>query len=363
MAHIDATARITTTTLDNALRIKVEPIFRRSYFLDQLRERGRISFKNHGRKLTWWPRMRRRTISPGSGTNINIPFPQTNVRREVSLPWRHYTLGESVDPFELLVNQNKETAIFDIADEVVSGAAEDFVEDFRLKLYVDGNAGAGTDLHGLNSCMSVNGLIANSKACNPNDTYAGVSTALGAIGSWTPDANDGWPTGQGSSEYNWWSPLVVDYHHTDWVGVADWQTSWQQVVRYATTYQSILQKRDPDTLLLNPELLREAKDSLESDQRFILNEQTGTTHVGHKTLLFEELVIATEYGVPDGVGYFLNFDALELRCLTEQLVQTMTDTDITSGGTKLYAFQFWGNLMINAPSFLAKLVAQSALGT
>jgi hypothetical protein len=156
---------------------------------------------------------------------------------------------------------------------------------------------------------------------------------------------------------------VVDYQHTDWTGTANWQTSWQQAVRYAMTYQSILQQRQPDTLLLNPELLREAKDSLESVQRFELTQQCGTTQVGHKTFQFEDVTIATEYGVPDGVGYFLNFDALELRCLTEQLVQTMQDTDITAGGVKLYAFQFWGNLMIEAPSFLAKLVAQSALGT
>lgn len=362
MAHIDATSRISTTTLDAALRIKVEPIFTKSFFLDALKQRGRLMFGQSGDFMTWRPRMRRRTITAGTGTNITIPFPQTNVRRKVSLPWRHYTLGESIEQYELLVNKD-ENAVFSIMEDAVDGAADDFIEDFRLKLYADGNAGAANDIHGLESCMQVTGLVANSKVGDPTDNYAGVATNLGVTGSWTPDSGDGWPTGQGSAEYKWWSPLVVDYQHTGWAGTANWTTSWQQAVRYGMTYQSVLQKRDPDTLLLNPEMLREAKDSLESSQRFVLNEQTGTTHVGHKTLLFEDVVIATEYGVPDGVGYFLNFDALELRCLTEQLVQTMQDTDITSGGTKLYSFQFWGNLLIQAPSFLCKLAPISALGT
>ncbi|MHC4177853.1 MAG: hypothetical protein ACYSWU_10120, partial [Planctomycetota bacterium] len=190
MAHIDATARIVTTTLNAELRRKVEPLFRRSYFLDQLKQRGKISFNNHGDFMQWRPRKRRRTITAGSGTNVTIPFPQTNVRQKVNRPWRHYTLGESIEQYELLVNQNKETAIFSIMEDTVDGAADDFVESFRLKLYTDGNAGNGDELHGLESCMSVNGCVTNSKAGDPNDTYASVSTALNVSGDWTADSGD-----------------------------------------------------------------------------------------------------------------------------------------------------------------------------
>jgi len=362
MAHIEATARIKTTTLDAALRVKVEPVFRKSYFLEALRSRGRISFNESGEYMTWRPRKRARSITAGSGTNIEIPFPQTNIRAKVSLPWRHYYLGESIEYYELLVNKG-ENAVFSIMDDAVDAAADDFVRSFRPKLYSDGDAGAGNELHGLESCMAVNGLITNSKCCNPNDTYATTSTALGVGGAWTADTGDGWPTGTGDPEYHWWSPIVIDYNHPDWAGANNWTTSWQQVLRYGQTYLSNLQQEDPDVCLLHPELLREAKDSLESAQRFELTQQEGRTNVGHKTLLFEDIEIATEYGMPDGVGYFLSFENLQLRCLTSQLVETQQDTDIVSGGTKLVSFQFFGNLMIYAPSFLAKLLGYSAAGT
>jgi hypothetical protein len=364
MAFYDSTAQINTTTIDNYLRIKVEPIFKLSYLLNELKARGQILHNQHGKTTVWFPRFRRRTITPGSGNPVNIAFPNVNVRKEVSLPWRHYQLGESIPYISILQNQNRETAIFSIVQDTIDGGAEDFMEDFRRKVFFDGNAGTGKDIHGLESIFSVNGLVTDSMVGDPNDSYAGLSTALGVSGSWTPDSDDGWPTGSGATEYHWWSPLVVDYQNSGWTGtVKDWTTTWQQVLNYALMYQGILQKKEVDVVLLNPELFRQAKDSLQSTQRFILSERSKPTDVGFKRLSYEDVEFATEYSVPDGVGYLLNLNEIELRCMTAQLVETQQDTDITSGGQRLFSFQFYGNMLIKAPSFQAKLQPISALGT
>lgn len=365
MAHYESTAQINTTTLDNFLRVKVEPIFRESYFMEQMQARGKILFGQGGKTaVNWKPRFRRRKLTAGAANPVNIPFPNVNVRRECELPWRHYYLGESIPMMSILQNQNTKTALFNIIEDTTTGAAEDFVTDFKEKLYCDGNAGTQRDIHGLESIFSVNGCVANSVAGNPNDSFAGHSTALGLSGTWTPNAGNGWPTGQGDTEYNWWSPLVVDYQNANFTGVIhDWETQWQQAIRFGQIYQGLLQKKTPDVLLLNAELDRRARDTLEDVQRLVVNEPHQQVNVGPKKLLFEDINIVTEYACPDAVGYWLNFDHIELRCMTDQLVKTMQDVDIVSGGTRMFSFQFFGNLVIWAPSFLAKLVAISALGT
>jgi len=364
MAHYESTAQINTTTIDNYLRIKVEPIFRSSFLLNELKSRGQILYKQHGKTLVWFPRFRRRRIVAGAGNPINIDFANRNVRRQVTLPWRQYQLGESIPYISILQNQNRETAIFNIVQDTIDGGADDFMVDFREKLFGDGNAGTGKDIHGLESIFSVNGLVPSSRVGLPNDNYAGMSTALGVSGSWTPDAGDGWPTGTGDVEYHWWSPIVVDYQNAAWTGTTkNWQTTWQQALNYALTYQSTLQKKDVDVVLLNPELKRLCSDSLESTQRFILSEKSGEANLGFKRLMYEDVQIVTEYAVPDGVGYLLNLSEIELRCMEGQLVSTQQDTDITSGGTRLFSFLFFGNMLIRAPSFQSKLDAISALGT
>ena len=363
MAHYEPTSSVFTTTIDAYLKKKVEPIYRLNYLMGQMEARGKIIFNQHGLKIDWRPKFRRRKITAGAGSPVNIQFPDTNVRRICTLPWRHYHLGESIPYISVLQNQNSKTALFDLVQEKTDGAAEDFVTDFRERLYVDGNAGTQQDIHGLESIFSVNGCVANSVAGNPNDSYAGHSTALGLSGSWVPNAGNGWPTGKGDTEYCWWSPLVIDYQNADWTGVGNWEVTWQQAIRYGHQYQSLLQKKAPDVLLLNAELERRARDTLESDQRFIVNNDTGTVNMGPKRLLFEDVNIVTEYGVPDAVGYFLSFDQIELRCLTPQLVVSQEDRDITGGGTRMFSFQAYLNMVIWAPSFLAKLAPITPLGT
>lgn len=362
MAHIEATARIDTNILNRYLRVVCEPIKRKSVVYQELDRRNRISFNNFGKTCEWRARYKRRTITAGLGTAVAISFPQTPIRKVLSLPWRHYQLGESISYYETLLSKNRETALFPIVEEVTGTCAEDFLESFRLKLYGDGNAGTGRELHGFDSFTANIGALSGSKVADPSDTYAGISTALNQGGDWSGT----WPVGTGDTEYCWSSPFLCDVNNSGFTGYASGVGStWQQAIRYVTTFGSALQQQEYDLLVICSDWYNVIRDSLESDQRFNVTATSGsgTTDVGFKTLDFEGLKIAHEYGCPDNAGYFWNFDKVELRCLTGQLVEMMQDTDITAGGQKLYAFQFYGNMMFQAPSFFAKLVEATALGT
>jgi hypothetical protein len=360
--HIVATPRIEVSTLHKYIRDRVEPIFRKSVLMAELKKRGRISFNHGGDIMEWRPRIRRRDITAGNGNPVAISFPRTNTKMKVSLPWRQYQMGESITKYEKLTTQNSAETFFKIAQDVVKEMMDDFVESFRQKLYGDGGVNT-KDIHGLESMFSVNGCVTNSKVGNPNDTYANKSTALGTLGGdWTPDTGDGWPTGTGKVEYHAWSPMVIDYQNSGWAATTKtWKNTWMEAIRYGTTYMGVLQKQEPDMLILTAEMVREMKDSLDASQHF-LAEVKPTTDVGYKELTFEGLTIAYEYGVPEGCGYFLDFDAIELMSMQGQLVEKADDTDITTS-TDLIALDFYGNMRFEAPSYFGKLAAITALGT
>ena len=65
---------------------------------------------------------------------------------------------------------------------------------FGEKFYDDGNATATPrTLHGLESWFANSGsCVTDSLVADPNDTYAGVSCALGTTGTWTAETDGGW---------------------------------------------------------------------------------------------------------------------------------------------------------------------------
>ncbi|KKL99535.1 hypothetical protein LCGC14_1813450 [marine sediment metagenome] len=362
---IPINARIETSAINAYTAKRIEPIYRKSVLMGMLKSRGRMNMGLSGKTACdWFPRFRRRDIVAGDGNPVSISFPSTNTRRPCSLDWINYNLGESLTKMErLTTGGDPKNVLFKIVDDVIDQLGGDFEESFRLKLFEDGNATGSKEISGLETIFSVNGVVSGSMAGDPNDNYAGQSTALGVTGDWTPDSGDGWPTGTGDTEYNWWSPLVVDYQNSGWEATTKtWVNTWQEAVGYAITYLSLLQTSPPDVLLLNGELLRLAKRSLQGIQRFEITQSSELTKLGHKTLQYEGLEIVTEYGIPSGVGYFLNFDKLELRSLQDVLFGKADDNDITTS-TELLALDFYGQLVIWAPSYFGKLAPVTALGT
>lgn len=354
--YIAATPRLEASTLKKYLRQKCEPIFRRSILMEGMKSHNRITFNHSGLEMEWRPRIKRRTITAGQGFSKRHSFPQVTREIKVTLPWRQYGMGSSITKQERLVNKGKAEQFFDLVKRTMDNDMEDFTKDFGLKLYSDGG-GTSTDIHGLESIFSVSGLVGSGPAGNPNDTYAGTSTALAALGgSWTGD----WPVGTGSYEYCAWSPLVVDYNATFFEGDT-WAENWRQALRFGQMYLGKIQNQEPDVCVLDSELIRNAKDSLDSSDKFVVTVRP-TTEVSFKEILFEDIKLAYEYGTPANVGYWLTWDMLELCSLQGQLVDLEEDKDITVGATD-YAYDFWGNLKIWYPSGFGKLAAISAAGT
>ncbi len=354
---IDASAVLTTSTLDAYLKIKVEPIFTSSVLMGGMKSHGRVTYNNSGKSLQWEPKIRRRTITAGGAYSVGIEFPSRNMKMIANLPWVTYNLGEKITKFDKLANRGAEVQLANLVDDVIEGMADDFMVDFSTKLYTDGGAAGSLDLHGFETWFGSTGsLISSSRLADPSDTYATKSTVLGALGGdWTGN----FPIGSGDRDYHAWSPFIVDYNHADWTGDPTWQNSWQEVLNYTMAYLGRLQKKTPDICLLNTDLFRQCKDSLRSQERFVVTTKSKLVDIGFKTVMFENLEIADEYNVPTDTGYIFSWDQLELKSMQDQLVAYDDDRRIETSDD-LYAADFYGQLQCLAPSYFAKLTPISA---
>ncbi len=372
MAYIDAGARLKLSLIAEEIRKKVEPIFRNHVLMGALRGHGRITYNHSSDEVKWHPRVLRRPLVPGIGNVTETTFGQTNTRIEMTLPWRMYEMGESTTKFERLASKDRATSLYQAIQRVVEEMSEDFVEGFNDELFVDGNASGSKRIHGLESIYGIDNntdLVnlnssGNGVVGEPSDSYAGKDTDLAALGGdWTPDDDKEWPTGTGKTEYCALSPIIVDYNNTNLGGdTANFASQWQHALNYLLTYGETLQKQTYDLILLNPDLMRQAKDSLIGQERFVASAKTKLTDLGFKTLSYENTEITMSYGVPSGVGYALRFEKMSLRSMQSQLVMPESDFDIVTS-QKLHKLDCYCQMVFETPAFFGKLQGLSTAGT
>lgn len=366
MAHIEATPRISATTLAKYIRKITDTTMRKSVLLGLLQSKGRVTYNHGGKKVTWPVEYKERTPVAGAGTPNQITFAPTTTQKWAELPWRTYTLGERITKFEKLVQQGKDVTLIKIVTDVAEKITKNMMSYMKKELFIDGNAtGYTRRLHGLESCMGVNGLISNSVCGDPNDSYASLTTNLGTYGgSWTGDTGDGWPTGTGDPQYCFFSPVVVDYNHATYFGSDSdtWKENAQYAMNYLCTIAENLHEQKYDLILLTAKMMRQFRDSLKSAQTVEVTQNSELTKLGHPSIQYMGTEISFEYGVPTGVGYALTLDKMELMSMQGGLIEKETDEDITTQST-LIALDAWVQLKMESPAFFGKLSGISTAGT
>lgn len=358
--HIVTPTRVSVDTLSTYLNHKVEPIFAKDVLMGGLKANGRITYGESGVNMDWGVRYKRREITAADGYDATQDTPRTVVRRRAVLPWRRFRLGESITKFERLANRGQ-ARLYDIVGGLTEEVVDDFIVSFRRQFFKDGNATGSKDLHGFESFFSYSSTVTNNaRLGNPNDSYAGMSTALGNYGgSWSPDVGGGWPTTGGtnatSREYCFWSPMILNAKSASWTATTKtFPNTWQECLRYAMSFIQMLQDTPFDMVLMNPTRLLEAKQSLESVQRFELTQNSPLTEVGFRTLAWEGLELMDQPHVPTGAVYMFPWDKLTLRCMGDKFVDVETDTD-PSDSTEMYFFDAFCNLQVDSPAFCAKI--------
>lgn len=352
---IAATPRHKMAVLHEYIRREIAPIYRKSVLLGKMKSAGRISGGHGGDYTEFRPRKRRRTIEGDSGNVLSVAFNQTNVRDVCTLPWRAYKMGEAKTQYEDLASKPAAVKFFKKQLDLVAECTGDFMEDFRTKLWADGGANS-TDIHGFQSWNNSTGsCISSSVLADPSDTYAGKSTALGVSGTWSGN----FPQGTGSTEYNWWSPFLVDVNNALLSSKATWAANWQYAIRYGLTYMEKLQAVKPDVCILDTEWLREAKDSLKSIQQLDVTSRPVDADPEVTVIRFDGIELASEYGVPANTGWLIPLDKVELRHFGDQLIHVWEERDINTATYKML-FRFFGNMVFDSPAFFCELLEITA---
>jgi hypothetical protein len=187
---------------------------------------------------------------------------------------------------------------------------------------------------------------------------------LGTLGgSWStnlstkPNANvaTDWPEGQGSSEYDYLSPKLINYSSSSWgTGGTTWADNATKVMRRSRLWchHTSGMENAPMLHLLSPGLYGDFLDAQESKSRFSTHPVGGDLGFSD-AINFEGAIVKQDYGCPAGVGYGVNANEMLLFNIHDDgsfFTSKGPEWDIKTN-SHLFYVGFWGNMRFNPKAF------------
>lgn len=366
MASPNDWARAIATTIVQHTREEEIAVFRRFKVFAMLEQQGNILMNQTGRGFDWNVRFRSAPVTGNSGDTPRT-FSRINMWKRAELPWRGFTATDAIYRRELLENRGKE-ALVNVASQMAQRLQESLEQYLSYQPYVDGNApGNENFFHGALSFLGYSGTInegggvADQRTSGntgdrfgyPTDTYAGLATQPGYYGGGRLNAATGaWPDVPVDPEFDFYSPVVINYNSTGWTGTANWKSNAVQATR-----EGIVQCKRNDTresqidmVVLDRKLFIQYLNSLESKERAIVTRENGLRAYGFSDVFEQDgCEIAHEAAVPPGLGFGLSIGNMELRCLENQLF--MAEGPYFSEETQAYRYacSTLGNMRFRSP--------------
>lgn len=356
---------IVETTTDDYIRDVEDAIMRDYKLLALIQSRGNVTFNHSGIQMNWKVKYKR--ALPKGYADLDVQtYPRRNRHKTAKLGWRAYALAEMISKFDKLQNRGV-AAIVNILAEKVQAMTDDMQTAFCEFLFKDGEAaGNEKDIHGLESMFGFSGLSTKAPIALPSDNYATINTDLGYYGG-TWDLDTGltiWPSGKGSVEYDFFSPLLVNYTSTLWTpSTKTWAETCSEALRYAIIKgrKNKSKKGQIDAVFLTDELFRLWVEYQARKERLVITQGGGgdgrtLTSMGYgDTFNFEGAEITWEYGMPLNTGYGLNVDFIELCSMQARLFQPNGPYENEVDKSIRYDIDFFGNLKFDSPKWFFKL--------
>lgn len=270
------------------------------------------------------------------------------------------------------------TQLIDHYDQKLKNLGTACVRRLQEWMVRDGDSADYLDgFQGFESCLGDDGnTVVGDKIALPSDTYGGLSTALGSLGGeFTSDlpaadrnnaqlAND-FPYGQGSSEYDYLSPLLVNWGSSAWTTAGSWTDNCNEVIRFAST---VMRSRNgymnadglPMINMLAPNLYEDAENFFDDRFRIIQPYTNGDLGFPQKSLNLDGTVLTCDYSVPANVGYGIcpaHIEAFFLELIHNAIEDSIIDAEGPVWSIERAAWLFritvFGNLRMQ-PKFMVK---------
>jgi hypothetical protein len=321
MAEINGEiARVVNTTLVKYFRDVEDQTSRNRRLPALLKEKGRYSYGHSGREMEIRERFKRHSLT-GYGDMDIINFARHDLWKRANLDWRGYVMSDSYSEKEKLMNRGTEGVIKYFTD-LAETLKEDFDDQFSEEFYRDGNASGNEKLfHGIESFMGQTTGAANGYKL-PDDSFGQLDTDPGAYGgTWTGT----WPNGTGPTEYDFWSPIIIDDTDADaFSDGATWALNCVQVLGQAAIdcLRSGSKEGELDVFMVDRVMFAKLKDKLRAKEQINVErggQDSGLVKVGFKNVVNVDGVDVTwEYGAPADTFYGFNCDKMQVRFMYDE---------------------------------------------
>lgn len=381
-----AWARSVSTTIVNHLREEAIEVLRNTRLGAMMEAKGRITTNVSGLGFDWPVQYRLHPLN--AVTTVLAPnFNPQNLWKRAVLETRGYQVTDGITKKEFLENRGRE-AIVRVAEKMGPRLITSLKQQFGREFYVDGYAtGNENRLMGIESFMNYNGTINLAVADNvseasaaadavayPYDTYAGLNTTLGDAGgtfavapvasgtSATQALNSHWPNGDVDPEYDYWSPLIINFTSTAWSGSAGtFKGQGFQCMRFGLlNMQRNVKPEGQSTpiILIHRHMYGDVLTQQDTNQRSLVTAETGLRAFGFKdTIDFDGSEISSDYYIPIYTGYGFDVDSMEMMSMQDDLFSSEgLFWDPNTQSYKCIA-DFLGNLKFDGPRNFFKLAA------
>ncbi|NLX55058.1 MAG: phage major capsid protein [Planctomycetaceae bacterium] len=342
---------------------------RRRYLLARLRQLGRILFNQHGEECRWQVEYSQPPIEsyPDGGL---VDFSNHDAFRTLAVDWRGYVGTDTLSKKQRAMNAGDESLI-DLFQTKSNRLTKAITASFSGELFKDGDAVGRTDcVHGVETFCGAGACAAGDVIAQPSDTYGlgAVSTAVGTYGgNWStglttsPNATiaTDWPNGQGTTEYDFLSPKLVNWSSTGWgTGATTWEANCWRAIGQAITWLTFTGGDDgmPDICVLAPNLFQGYKNHEEAIRRISIPHKAASDlgFVGN-VLNQDGCAITADFDCPANTGYMLNLSLVTIMSLMPELFwMEGPDKDPRTLWSWLWGIGFFGNVQYS-PKNVAKL--------
>lgn len=361
-------SRVVNSTIKNYIRDREVNVLRNRKLTALLKKRGRFSFNWSGIKMDWKVKYKRVRLTPFADGDT-LTFDRKDRHKTAELDWRGYSATDAMTKGEFLQNRGKEAIIklySAISTDLMDDCEDFFGEEFYINGYLAQNA---KRIHGIESFMGAAANAGNG-AGTPTATYAGLSCVPGFYGgNWTPGVLPAWPNGYGDPQYDFWSPIVVDYGDTLFPGTGTGGNTWANNCIEAVAFGIIKSKKSKsvrgmlDVIFLEDEMYRTYLSAVRASQRIMVDrgQASGLVQLGFTDVINQDGVDLTwEYGTPPDVGYGFNVDMIEMRSMQAQVfVPEGPDFDMANKSWR-FSIDMYGNATFN-PKFQVKFAQLTAV--
>lgn len=343
--------RQAASTIANFIYGAVDALQRDRKILASMRSKGLITYGHGGTETRWQVKYQQGTLSPYDGSMTFVPVDRWTY---ATLGWGGYKATDAIQERERLQNKGK-PALIKVYQDMGKRLKEDLEEQFPAQILIsDGNA-AGSELaiSGIETFLSISGQEAGDGApvgVN-NDTYAGISTAGGALGgTWSEDATGDyiWPLGTGPTSFDAWRPLVVLFDSTKFSSASpSWKNNCEEALNFGITHAHRNGKsKNLDMVLLWRDGYRQFKDVMTAKQRINISTNMPMYELGFKDMFnYEGIEIGTDFDVPNNKGYGVPTSSMELQSLNDDVLFRVRDEFDLGSDSHRFACDMQGQLI------------------